>query len=669
MEITQEDLRLILHNSIYPLQSKIEVYDDQNNVMDVIYGLISGGSSTSNPESNVRKTLSISIKPSIRNKTLTISEDGLIWVNRHIKFYIGVLNQRTNDYVYYKQGSYYFTQTSATYDATTNTLTINCGDFAVALDGSKNGRIGGMLNYVLYAYDEVFMQLWLDEAQTAGVDITKKDKVFEWAATNHPNAITTSTNADVKTAVWQLMKANSLTQEQHDTYVQTVNSAYPKEVNFIVVENSRMLISYNILRDTLLQFLQNEANITDYIVDEIGEVDGIAEHNSEYLSYREENPLWNTIPYDLEFGAGCTVLDVLIAFRDLYPNYEFFFDENNTFVFRLIPTSYYDEITYDNDFLQQALISENTDLDMTAVKNICEVWGQSFDVDFYTEQCTYADNIYTATVAGYDKYYNGDTVAIKIPSINEEGAKIRIKVGSKTLETINIYNGYEIIPIPAGKLEPGVHVFKIYKSYNNNKTFTKAMYLGQWQPHALDVLVDGSESDETYTDQDGNVYVKYSEGYFKAKYNCEVVNLTINPDSPFTVQKIGEILDVKQGGEYDNITSNSQALLYARTENHKNSVLTDTITLSLKLIPFLEPNKKVSYRKSNLTEEEQFIIKNISHDFDNWTSSITMYRLYPTYEDLIKSRGTYGVLAGYLYGILGKYPNDDLDTFIPGYKY
>lgn len=666
MEITQEDLRLILHNSIYPLQSKIEVYDAEGNVMDVIYGLISGGSMSINSEANVRKTLSISIKPSLRNKTLTISESGLIWVNRYVKFYIGVLNQRTNEYVYYKQGSFYFTNTSGTYDATSNTLTVNCGDFTVALDGSKNGKIGGALNYILYAYDEVFMQTWLNEAEIDGVDITKYAKVFEWAAINHPNPITTSTNTELQQAVFALMTANSLTEEEQDAYMQKVNASYPKLVNFQVTEDTRILISYNILRDTLLSFLREETNITDYIIDDIGEVDGIAEHNADYMSYREEYPLWNTIPYDLEFNAGCTILDIIVAIRDLYPNYEFFFDENNTFIFQLIPTSYYDDVTYDDDFIQRALISENTDLDMTAVKNMCEVWGKAFDVDFYTEECTYADNVYTVTVSGYEnKYYNGDVIAIKIPESNAEGAEININ-GIKKLK---IYNGYEITPIRADKIRAGVQVFKIYKTYSDDNTFTKAMYLGQWQPHALDVLVDGTESSETFTDQDGNVHVKYSEGYFKAKYNCEVVNLTINPDSPFAVQKIGEILDVKQGSEYDNITSNSQALLYARTENHKNSVLTDTITLSLKLVPFLEPNKKVSYRKSNLEEEEQFIIKNISHDFDNWTSSITMYRLYPTYEDIIRNRGTYGILAGYLYGTLGKYPNDELDTFIPGYNY
>ena len=426
------------------------------------------------------------------------------------------------------------------------------------------------------------------------------------------------------------------------------------------------MISYNVLRDTLLHFLKTEANITDYVVDDIGEVGGIKDHNEDWQAYREEYPLWNTIPYDLEFNAGSTILDVLIAIRDLYPNYEFFFDENNTFIFRLMPNSYYDDITYDNDFIQSALISESSDLDMTKVKNICEVWGKSFDVDFYTENCTYKNGIYTVEISGYeDKYYNGDTIAIKIPEANEDSVRMNIN----GLGNLKIYNGYEITQIASGKIQPGIQVFKIYKTYTNDKAFTKVMYLGQWQPHVLDVLVDGSESDEIFTDQDGNEYTKYSEGYFKAKYNCEVVNLTINPDSPFTVQKIGEILDVKQGGEYDNIISNSEALLYARTENHKNSVLTDTINLTLKLIPFLETNKKVSYRKSNLQEEEQFLIKTISHDFDNWTSSISMYRLYPTYEDYIKSRGTYGVLSGYLYGILGKYPNDDLDTFIPGYKY
>ena len=46
---------------------------------------------------------------------------------------------------------------------------------------------------------------------------------------------------------------------------------------------------------------------------------------------------------------------------------------------------------------------------------------------------------------------------------------------------------------------------------------------------------------------------------FQKFYNCERVDMTTVPNSPFAVEKLGEILDVKVSGEYENITSDDLA--------------------------------------------------------------------------------------------------------------
>ena len=147
----------------------------------------------------------------------------------------------------------------------------------------------------------------------------------------------------------------------------------------------------------------------------------------------------------------------------------------------------------------------------------------------------------------------------------------------------------------------------------------------------MNVLTDGSTGDEFTTTNGVNV-ARYSLDYFKEVYACEDVSFTVIEDSPYTIQKLGEILDVKTGGEYENITSTALALHRAEWENWKNTRLTDNINLTTKICPFLDVNIKVSYQRHDEDEIKQYIVKSISHDFSGGTSNINMIRFYPLYE-------------------------------------
>ena len=132
--------------------------------------------------------------------------------------------------------------------------------------------------------------------------------------------------------------------------------------------------------------------------------------------------------------------------------------------------------------------------------------------------------------------------------------------------------------------------------------------------------------------------------------------MTIIPDSPFTVQKIGERIDVKSSGEFQNITSDDLALERAQYENWKNSRLTDTIDLTTKLMPFVVPYTKIDYKRSGDSVRNDYIIKSVSHDLDNGTTTINMYTFYPLYKANPgdTDRMTYNYMAGFknedLYG-------------------
>lgn len=582
--ITQEDLLIVLqHSSDSRLRLNIEVLDAKQKVLDTLNCGLTGGSVSINGESDVRRTANFTIQPTLKEK-IKLTENSLLWLNKDIRVSIGLYNTRTKDYKYYPLGCYVYTDTSGTYNATADNLTINCADFMKKLDGTKNGQLGSLI-ISFPAYEEN--------------------------------------------------------------------------------EETGEVIKYNIIRNAVIDILEKLARITNYRIDDIGEYKAFPEYNENWQQYRNENITWNAIPFDQEFSAGCSVLSILTTFRDLYPNYEMFFDMgSNAFICQLKPMCYEDDIILDNSFLQRVLISENTTVDMTKVRNICEVWGQVIEADFYNESCSYSNNTYTSSISGYnDGYYNGDVIALKIPYANQANAKLNIN----NFDSIPILNEADETPIKANEMKSNeVYAFKIKKKRVDKQDVVSAYLLGQWQVHAINVLTNGRKSDKKVTSSDGQEYILYSKEYFQKFYNCERVDFTIIANSPFVIEKLGEILDVKTSEEFENITSNNLATDRAKWENWRNCRLTDNITITTALLPFIDVNQKVSYKRSDSDIEHQYIITSISHDFAGYTTTITMYRFYPLYETLQKERGTHKVLSDYTHGVLSKYTHEELAIIMSG---
>lgn len=424
-------------------------------------------------------------------------------------------------------------------------------------------------------------------------------------------------------------------------------------------------VKHSIVREAIVSVLENAAGINKHMVDDVGTYMAIPQYNDDWENYRKNNPLWNTIPYDLSFTAGCSIFSILEALRDLYPNYEMFFDADGVFVCQIIPSCFEDDLTLDNEYIQKILISEDVSIDMTTVRNVCEVWGNVLETDYFSEECTYTHNIYQCNIEAIEKYEYKKRLSVTIPANNKGECYLRVN----SLDKIPIYDSSSGTYLPADQLQAGeTYVFRFDWITTDRKKKTIAYFLGQWQPHALDVLVDGTVSHEQYKTSAGLVVSRYSEEYFKDVYQCDNVSLTVIPDSPFTVQKIGEIPDVKIGGEYDKIYSDSEARDMAIYENWRNCRLKDTITITTKLIPFLDVNVKCSYRRSDQKITHQYIIKSLSHNIGSGTSTWTIMRFYPLYSKLEKEAGTHKTLSEYDHRILGQYTHKQLQQ-LRGRKY
>ncbi len=646
-QILGEDYRII-QQSIMEVSIIIDVYDDNNRYLDTIScGVISAGMQI-NAESDVRRTATLELIPMKKVNTL-IAEHGLIWLNRNIKLSLGVKDLRKNTYKYYPMGTYLIMTPSSSYDEVTNTLSLSLSDWVAKLDGSRNGNLG-QLQIVYPAYNDYFTTNWVEIARLEGVDVSNEDKLLNWARDNssdeYHNKLTESSDPSVRHAVFELMTQDNLSQAEKDAYMGLINQIYPNAIldefrtsvsdNIVTITAIR---EYNVIRDAMMTCVGQLGYIQDRNIDELGESKGMPFHfpGWDYMQYRQDNYFWNKIPYDLEFAKGCTVWSILTTMRDLYEKYECYFDIYNTFCCDLAPRGYGEPVGFENDFLQSILISENTSVNFDEVKNVTEVWGAILEPEWFAHKdVTFADNTYVAIIDGYTdeehkNYYNGDMIAVKIPYKNPGRCSLKIN----DLEKIPIYDENYEVPINGTtdtmNLEANqTYVFKIVKRRENGSDIIRAYLLGQYQCHAMCVLTDGTVG-ENYTTSGGVTVAKYSKEYFKEVYNVDNVYMDVVPSSPFTIQKLGIILNVYD--DETNIQSCATALETARQENYRVARLTDTINITTKLVPFSDVNQKVLYQRSDSDTPQEYLVTAISHDISGGTTSWTLARYYPLYID------------------------------------
>lgn len=500
-------------------------------VMDTITGITGTGSYSIDSESDVRRTFSLTVHlDTLSYESQHVEQKIETMIGYDLQLQIGIYHIRQGDYIWYECGTYTITGTNTSYDALTNTLTMDLSDWFTKLDGTRNGQVGGSPTILI------------------------------------PNLDSNGEKVTIRQAALGILK---------------------------------------------------DIGLENCILQDIGEFYGMDINNPNYEAYRLANPFWNQLPYDLEYSCGCYVSEILNDIRDLYPNCEMYFDIYNNFCFNMIPSCNNEPIVLDNDFLQQILLaesSENVSYDITTVRNVTEVFGKTYAVDRYGDSCTVSGNVYQISLSGYSTYVHGDILAFTAPAANT--ASMRLSIGS--LSSIPIYKEYTTDSIAAETIPAG-SMCCVKITYHNGSY--AACYLGEFQPHALCVLT-GQAEDAVFTKE-----------YFSDRYNCKNVNFRVEPDNPFSIQKLGIVFETKCGDSFDNIMSDTTAMANAVYHNRQSSTINDTVTLTTKLIPFLDVNVKVSYQKQQESEVHEYIVKSVSHDLEGMTSTITLHRFHPLYFD------------------------------------
>lgn len=562
--ITQMDIDLLHCPKL--LHVKVYLLDDENLVLDELAGYVTSGDGSDDANSDVRKTCNFTIHS--YDSTYDLSEYNRFWLKNRVRIDLGF------DYFgqihYYTKGVYVFTQCSYAYDGSTKDLSFQCSDLVSTIDGTLGGAIVGQCPECGEPLEKCEHRgtIFPDTIKITGCTLNETTNQYE--------------GNDIKKTVEDLLLQNGITEFKVDTIGQ-VSCLQGYATNW---KQNRI--------DT--GTTQSEAN---------------RDEKNGYDNLANDHGSWHMIPYDLEFDKEASLWEILTKIRDLYPGYEMFFDKDGVFIFQLIPICHHEMNVLDHTQFEGLVISENTDYDLTTVKNATYVYGQSIETDRFSENCSLVNSKYT-------KDEKEITVTSLSPTFDTSFVyKSNIVVGVKFPKTTNAQKKLDSYLTINGETYPLVERKAIvdedkngdatnlieYPSIKYSKYNNIDMYCFKWL-------------------QNQKLWV-YA-GMYQIEGYCE----NNDENSPFAIDKIGYRLQIKSGGEYDNITTSSLAKERAEYENWLVSRLTDTITLETVIIPFLEVNQKIQYRKLSDGSIDSYIIKSLSYSFTEGTMTITMMKFY-----------------------------------------
>ena len=186
------------------------------------------------------------------------------------------------------------------------------------------------------------------------------------------------------------------------------------------------------------------------------------------------------VPYDIKMDMGATIYDLLVELRDLYPNWEMFFDVDGVFHWQKIPSGENEPVIFDFDSLMQPMvISDSIDIDFENVKNHIIVWGRLLDSG---EQVTAeisdmnTDSPFSIARIGQINYIVDDE-RIYNNELAQDRAKYELYLHARLNDTISL----EIVPIP------WLNDVNIKINYTNKKIGIEGEYLIQTLSIPLDI--------------------------------------------------------------------------------------------------------------------------------------------------------------------------------------
>ena len=297
----------------------------------------------------------------------------------------------------------------------------------------------------------------------------------------------------------------------------------------------------------------------------------------------EEAPSPGTIPNDLEFDQGSTIYTLLSGLRDIYPNYEMFFDVNGVFYYRPIPSGRGDPVYIDDTLWSSIVTEENLDVDFQNVKNVIEVYGRTHDPAHFSTSTKVSSTTIQLTIEDITEYTEDMIYGFTLTD-NPGYVGYKLQINNLTKYPILMSDGTTASDIPA---ESG----EVYYCVQFKGTYWN--YLGHLQSYG-------------YAEDD-------------------------NSQSPFYINgTVGQIRLPLYGGEYENCYSDDLARQRAEYELWLHTNMNNSVQISCVPVPWIDVNILVEYTLQRNNQTNQYIIKSIDFGLAASDSmTINMIQFYP----------------------------------------
>jgi hypothetical protein len=356
--------------------------------------------------------------------------------------------------------------------------------------------------------------------------------------------------------------------------------------------------------------IKRGSDVRSVIISLLNEI-GISKY---YIEFNKNNQTVYTfeMPYDKTFPTGTTAFEMIKELVDLYAGTQMYFDIDGMFCIKRIPTGENETIVLDDSIMQRILIDEQTSTSFSSVYNHIIIWGKVNEPDYYSEIVSMNGNTYNASIIEvgmdeeaqekeeieYTEYGNFDEFSIRIPSTNIENQLLSINSLPAYPIVYDVAGYFE--PLPKGYLDANTDcVFRYRKDTND------FLFLGQYQC--------------------------YGEAYLTNNLNDTNKYAVTNDKSDFSLEVIGKRLKTLNGGDYDNIYTDSLACQRARYELYNATHKQESMNFNIVAVPWLDVNHIIRFTSNTNHETNEWIINSISCDYSTFTMSVTASRYYPTY--------------------------------------
>lgn len=501
--MTQQDLQLI-KQPIFNIRYKLELLSSLYVVEQEIQATASSITCTISAESDIRRAASLTI--TVEDEQFTTDNFEINWIDKLVRFYIGIENLSSGEYQYYLLGTYLLDGDNSKFDATTNELHLNLVDIMAVATQSRGNQIGS--------------------------DVT-----------------------------------------------------IPYESN---------------MRNAIIAFVARFLPFKLYDVTNFP----------------------NTVPYDQEFSLGIYPYDVLNQLVSLYPYYEQYYSTDGVYTVKEIPTGINEEIFLDKTILDDLIMSEERSGTLGKIKNSTEIWGAELDAMYTASNCI---------------------------SVTENENHIYILVFSTELETMEPNSTYSFVP---GATNAAVQYIQLQghselcRLYDSNGNALPAGKLIVGRSYVVKYIVDNNVG-KFYLQGEEIIHVIVREmntmptaeeiAADKERNDCDNIQYIINPDSPYacdrggkTIEQ-GEIRQVLSGGDYDFIYTTELAYERAAYENYIKTRLNTDVTLKTVLIPWIDVNKKIQYTSPKTGEVQQYLVRSVDMNPNDFTMTMKLTRFYNAY--------------------------------------